>query len=262
LIYSVAKSAYQGTKVLHRDLSTRLLACLRAGINERQYVRMCRLYRRWLNSAQPGEVERLISQCPVELRNNLLVLLRDLLTHFPQVVLGIPCLVQHSWSDSLDGDFSEADSIALPEASSESEDVAPGIEFIGWAMPYSTFTSAGRQPVLDEVMVARGAAVGVIALFKASDENLAYEAGESDDDLQCPISDFWWARLMAGIPGSLLLQTHRLMPYPDAVEVARVMCDAAGLEPFSTERAYFARQLDIEQAKDKARHFNRLQAQF
>jgi hypothetical protein len=257
----VVKSANQGTEVLHRDLSLQLLACLRAGISERQYVRMCRLYRRWLNSAQPGEVERLISQCPVELRNNLLVLLRDLLTHFPQVVLGIPCLIQHSWSDPQDGDFSEADSIALPEASSETKDVASGIEFIGWAMPYSTFTSTGRQPVLDEVMVAPSAAVGVIALFKASDENFAYEEDEGDDDCQCPISDFWWAQLMAAIPGSLLLQTHRLMPYPDAVEIARVMCDAAGLEPLNTERTHFARQLDIEQAKDKARHFNRLQAQ-
>ena len=247
--------------MLHRDLYTQLLACLRAGITEGQYVRMCRLYRRWLNSAQPGDVERLISQCPVELRNNLLVLLRDLLMHFPQVVLGIPCLVQHSWSDPLDSDYFEADSIALPEASSETMDVASGIEFIGWTMPCSTFTSTGRQPVLDEVMVVPGAAVGVIALFKASDENLAYEEGERDGDWQGPISDFWWVRLMAGIPGSLLLQTHRLMPYPDAVEIARVMCDAAGLEPFNTERAHFARQLDIEQAKEKARHFNRLQAQ-
>ncbi|WP_250522815.1 MULTISPECIES: hypothetical protein [unclassified Caballeronia] len=247
----------------HPDLSTQLLVCLREGVNERQYVRMCRLYRRWLYSAEPGDVERLISQCPTELLNNLLVLLRDLLMHFPRAVLGIPCLVQHSWSDTLDGDLFEADNIALPEASSEIKDVAPGIEFIGWAMPGSTFTSTGRQPVLDAVSVVPCAAVGAIALFKATDEYLVYgDSMTSDDDDQglC-ISDFWWARLMAEVPGNLMLQTHRLMPYPEAVEAARIMCDTAGVELFDTDRPNFARQLDIEEAKDKARHFNRLKAQ-
>ncbi|MCG7399696.1 hypothetical protein [Caballeronia zhejiangensis] len=196
---------------------------------------LCRLYRRWLNSAQPGDVEKLIFQCPVELRNNLLVLLRDLLMHFPQAVLGIPCLVQHSWSDMLDCDSFETDNIDLPGASSEVKDVAPGIELIGWARPGSAFTSTGWQRVLDEVTLVPGAAVGAIALFKAMDECLV--SGDStpsdDDDQVLCISDLWWARLMVKVPGNLMLQTHRLLPCPEAVEAARIMCDTAGVEQFN-----------------------------
>lgn len=250
--------------MLHPDLSTQLFACLRAGISERQYVRMCRVYRRWLNVAQPGDVEAHIAQCPAALRNNLLALLRDLLMHFPRAVFGIPCLVQHSWSDPLDGDLSTEGCIALPMATTEAAEPAPGLNLIGWASPGSALTSTGQQPTLDTMALVPGKAAGVIALFKAVDESVVYdEASSQGDDEQWfqPVSDFWWARLMCKIPGNLLLQTHRLMPYPEAVEAARIMCDTAGVEQFNIGRPNFVRQFDIEQAKDRARHFNYLQTQ-
>ncbi|CAG9165217.1 hypothetical protein LMG23992_00361 [Cupriavidus laharis] len=249
--------------MLHPDLSQQLLASLRIGIQERRLAPMCRLYRRWLNSAQPGDVETLISRCPGELRNNLLVLLHDLLMHFPRAVFGVPCLVQHSWSDPLEGDLFAEGIIALPVATSETAEPVPGLEFIGWAKPGSNFTSTGRQPVLDAVSVMPGGVIGVIALFKASDEGLVYDENASltDGEQWLSLPDLWWARLMAQVPGNLLLQTHRLMPYPEAVEAARIMCDAAGVEQFGIGRPNFVRQLEIEQVIDKARHFNHLQAQ-
>lgn len=249
--------------MLHPDLSQQLLASLRIGIQERRFAPMCRLYRRWLHSTQPGDVETLIARCPRELRNNLLVLLRDLLMHFPRAIFGIPCLVQHSWSTPPEDDFFLEESIALPAAGNEVTEPVPGLRFIGWAKPGSPLTSTGWQPALDEVSVMPGKAVGVIALFKASDEGFVYEENASfaDGEQWLRLPDFWWARLMTRIPGNLMLQTHRLMPYPEAVEAARIMCDAAGVEQFGIGRPNFVRQLDIEQVIDKARHFNHLQAQ-
>lgn len=249
--------------MLHPDQSQQLLASLRTGIQKRQYAPLCRLYRRWLNASHPGDVESLISRCPGELRNNLLVLLRDLLMHFPRAVFGIPCLVQHSWSDPPEDDVYLEDDMALPMAGDEVTEPVPGLRFIGWTKPGSAFTSTGWQPALDKVSVMPGKAAGVIALFKASDEGLAYEENESlsDGEQWLRLPDCWWARLMAHVPGNLLLQTHRLMPYPEAVEAARIMCDAAGVEQFGIGRPNFVRQLDIEQVIDKARHFNHLQAQ-
>lgn len=249
--------------MLHPDVSQQLLISLRFGVRERRFAPVCRLYRRWFNSAQPGDVETLISRCPGELRNNLLVLLRDLLMHFPRAVFGMPCLLQHSWWDPVEGAASTECHIALPVATRETSEPVPGLEFIGWAKPSSAFTSTGGQPVLDAIAVMLGRAIGAIALFKATDESLVYSENvtEAEDAPWLSLSDFWWWRLMAGVPGNLLLQSHRLMPYAEAVETARVMCDAAGVEQFSLERPNFVGQLDIEQAREKARHFNHLQAQ-
>ncbi len=249
--------------MLHPDVSQQLLISLRIGVRERRFVPMCRLYRRWFNGAQPGDVETLISRCPGELRNHLLVLLRDLLMQFPRVIFGIPCLVQHRWSDPLDGDLFAQDSIALPEVTGKMAEPLPGLQFIGWAKPGSALTSTGGQPMLDAVSVTPGGSIGAIALLKASDEGLVYRenANSAEDGPWLAVPDIWWGRLMAEVPGSLVLQTHRLMPYPEAVEATRIMCDVAGVERFRLDRPNFVRQLDIEQVREKARHFKLLQAQ-
>lgn len=248
--------------MLHPDVCAQLLASLRLGLRERQFVAMCRFYRWWLNRAQPGEVEALIARCPGELRNHLLVLLRDVLMSFPRAVFGVPCLLQHCWSDDLEAGLFPPDSIALPQATAEVAEPVPGLQFTGWAHPGSALTAKDGRPVLDAVAVQPGRATGVIALFKASDDNLVYneQAGQDEDGPWLSLPDFWWGHLMAGVPGQLLLQTYRLMPYPEAVEAARIMCDAAGVAPFCVERPNFVWQLDIEQVKDRARQFIHLVA--
>lgn len=263
LLFNGENQQQKGHRMLLPDQSQQLLTYLRMGVQKHQYAAMCRLFRRWLNGAQPGDVESLISHCPGDLRNNLLVLLRDLLMHFPRAVFGIPCLVQHSFEEAIEYDLFLEDGITFPVTGNDVMEPVPGLHFIGWAKPSSPFTSTGRQPAMDKVSVAPGKAVGAIALFKASDESLVYNehASMENDPQWLHVSDFWWVRLVGQMPGNLLLQTHRLMPYTEAVEAARIMCDAAGVEPFSVSRPWFVRQLDIEQAKDKARHFNELQAQ-
>ncbi|WP_459199272.1 hypothetical protein ACQVRX_01590 [Ralstonia pseudosolanacearum] len=248
--------------MLHPDVRAQLLASLRLGLRERQLVAMVRLYRWWLNRAQPGEVEALIARCPGELRNHLLALLRDVLTQFPRAVFGVPCLIRHCWADPLEAGLFPPDSIALPQATGATAEPVPGLAFIGWAHPGSALTSKDGCPVLDAVAVQPGRAIGAIALFKASDDNLVYNehACQEEEGPWLSLPDFWWGQLMAGIPGQLLLQTYRLMPYPEAVEAARIMCDAAGVKPFNVKPPNFARQLDIELVKDRARHFIHLQA--
>lgn len=249
--------------MLPLDQSQQLLTYLRMGVQKQQYAAMCRLFRRWLHGAQPGDVESLISRCPGELRNNLLVLLRDLLMHFPRAVFGIPCLVQHSFEEAIEYSLYLEDCIAFPVTGNDVMEPVPGLHFIGWAKPSSPFTSTGRQPAIEKVSVKPGKAVGAIALFKASDESLVYDeyASIESDSQWLQLPDFWWVHLVGQLPGNLLLQTHRLMPYPEAVEAARIMCDTAGVESFKMGRPSFVRQIDIEQAKDKARHFRELQAQ-
>ncbi|NKA35763.1 hypothetical protein GO300_03822 [Ralstonia solanacearum] len=249
--------------MLHPDVSEQLLASLRLGLRERQFVAMYRLYRWWLNRAQPGDVETLMAQCPNALRPHLLVLLRDVLMGFPRAVFGVPCLMQHRWTDVLEAGLLPPDSIALPQATDDVADPVPGLAFMGWAHPASALTSRNGAPALDVVAVQPGRARGAIALFRASDESLVYDE-HADQDEEGPwlsLPDCWWGDLMAGIPGQLLLQTCRLMPYPEAVEAARILCDVAGVASFSVEPPNFVRQLDIEQVKDRARYFNRLQAQ-
>jgi len=250
--------------VLHPDRSQQLLTYLRVGIQKQRYVAMCRLYRRWLNDAQPGDVEALIARCPRELRDHLLVLLHDLLMHFPRAVFGVPCLVQHRFAEAIEYDLYLEDSIPLPLTGEDVTEPVPGLHFIGWAKPESPFTSAGGQPATDAVAVTPGTAVCAIALFKVSDEDLAYdEAPNADTDPQwLELSGFWWARLLGQLPGNLLVHTHRLMPYPEAVEAARIMAQTAGVACDSrASRTWFVRALDIEQAKDRARHFRERQAQ-
>ncbi|MDO3515177.1 hypothetical protein Q3P06_25155 [Ralstonia pseudosolanacearum] len=248
--------------MLHPDVSAHLLMSLRTGLRKRQFVATCRLYRWWLNRAQPGEVEALIARCPGELHNHLRVLLRDVLMHFPRAVFGIPCLMQHRWSDDLEAGLFPPEHIVLPQVTGDTAEPVPGLAFIGWSHPGSPFTSAGGKPILDAVAVQPGRAIGVIALFKASDESLVYDetACLTEEGPWLSLPDFWWGHLMAGIPGQLIMQAYRLMPYPEAVEAARFMCDAAGVMPFNVESPNFVRQLDIEQVKDRGRQFIHLLA--
>lgn len=180
------------------------------------------LVRAWLASAKPGEPEALLADCPTELRGRVALLLRDLLSRYPATLVGAPVLLY--CVPDLDADAHDClppiDQVLpkrrLPFPSRQLSQPCSDLHFLGWlSLDTQLPVELPFQPAQHAVEIPQREPVAAVALFRS-------HPGVFDlDTLSLP--DTWWAEVFLALPGQTRLSARMLLPYPDALEAARVL---------------------------------------
>lgn len=177
------------------------------------------LMRSWLQTAEPGEPEALLAEAPASMRPRLALLLRDLMARYPATILGAPVLLYISESPSGECLPPLADGtryIELPFPTGDSIQPCSDLHFLGWLpadaqlplqLPFRPERHKTKAPL--EQMFA------CVALFRSNPDVFDY------DTLELP--NLWWGELLRPVDGNIQLSARLLLPYPDALEAARVL---------------------------------------
>ena len=172
----------------------------------------------WVSCALPGEVELLLDTCPKALRGHLAVLLCDLLSGWPNGLVGVPVLLWCAHSEDIEPLMRR---VVLPGMEAQCSQAGQGLTFLGWlhkdALLPAVQVQAGR---LAEVEVGVGDAA--VALFRVAD-GVEVEKVEGME-----LRPVWWGELLDGVAGSVYISVGVVQSYPVALEVARAMSLAAG----------------------------------
>lgn len=180
------------------------------------------LVRNWLATAKPGEPEALLARCPTELRGRVALLLRDLLSRYPATLVGAPVLLycvpdsDNESSDCLPPADQALPKLRLPFPSRKLSQPCSDLHFLGW-LSKDALMPIGLpfQPAQHAVEIPQRQPVAAVALFRS-------HPGVFDlDSLTLP--DLWWAEVFMALAGQTRLSARMLLPYPDALEAARVL---------------------------------------
>lgn len=214
------------------------LSSLLTTLNTGQVIKSVELMRAWLADAAPGEPEKLLAECDKAVRPKISLLMRDLLSRFPSTVLGAPVLLYCSdeipdLDECRPSRTQSACSIQLPYPPRENNQPCADLHFIGW-LPLATQLPV-RFPFRPEHHDARlplNKIQAVVALFRSRPEVFDL------DQLELP--NTWWGELFRPINGNVHLSARMLLPYPDALEAARVLHAAARGEPLPTNNGFLS----------------------
>ncbi len=156
----------------------------------------------------------------------LVTLLRDVITDYPRTLIGAPVLLR--WS-------SARDILELPVPDSLDPNPDEGLEFVAW-LPHNAYIPAelpapGDPPTT--VTIATHCIQCAIAVFRA--------AADAPDPADHDIEHAWWATLFSATPlqDTVYLSARMLLPYPDALEAARVLYSTATAGKPPVQRAAF-----------------------
>lgn len=171
----------------------------------------------WLSKAQHGDPERLLSHCAKPLRPKIALLMRDLLSRYPTTIVGCPVLMYPTRSDESTGMVPR-----LPVPAAEVRWPCKDLLFLGWANPDEQLplqtpvrTDKALQLEWDEFSC-------LVALFRANPDVFDL------DSIELP--SMWWGELFLPFPGNIRISARLVLPYPDALEAARVLQAAARQE--------------------------------
>lgn len=171
------------------------------------------LMRKWLDSAAPGEPEKLLEACPAALKGRVVLLMRDLLSRYPATLLGAPVLLMCT-PDSENP--SAANRFLLPHPPAEHKQPCSELHFVGWLAADTPLpVQLPYHPKHHEVYAEMGQVTTAVALFRS-------HPGVFDlDELVLPNS--WWGELFRAVDANIQLSARLLLPYPDALEAAQVL---------------------------------------
>lgn len=171
--------------------------------------------RGWLAIAEPGEPEQLLAEASAAIRPKIALLMRDLLSRYPSTIVGTPMLLfaapdfeatTTTWAPCLKLPF------PAPDASRPCED----LQFLGW-LPAETQLplSLPFHPEQYSHEVPWMKPTSVVALFRS-------HPGLFDlDSIELP--NQWWGALFRSVSANIHLTARLVLPYPDALEAARVL---------------------------------------
>lgn len=171
--------------------------------------------RYWLSNAEPGEPELLLDETSTTMRPKMALLMRDLLSRYPTTILGVPMLLQAA-PDFEDTAHTWAPALVLPTPEPGEERPCEQLEFVGW------LTADSKLPLelpfdqeRKDISVAWMTPTSVVALFRSSPTVF------DQDTIELP--DQWWGTLFRKVSANLHLTARMVLPYPDALEAARVL---------------------------------------
>lgn len=186
------------------------------------------LMRDWLSTCQPGEPGKLLQASTPQMRPNVTVLMSDLMSGYPDRLLGCPLLIYGSRGENSDS-LVPARSMALPFPDPKNVKPRSDLHFIGW-LPCDTEIPVRLpfQPVQYGATVDWCTPTGFIALFRAHPDVLDL------DEIVVPSE--WWVETFihhtfSDLVGNVRIEGDRLLNYPDAIEVAATMQDGARSNP-------------------------------
>lgn len=179
------------------EISTRLRKC--------DMIPVIEWARVWTQTATYADITRLVKSMPPLDRDRLVLILRDVLTHYPETTHGLPVLFQYQDAQSL--------SLLLPLPEYAPPD--PSITKMAWVSLNTLREGRFGQPTQNLRIPTDGMHCAVL---------LTTTAGPAMPTL----TDEWWAELMETAPGACLRMSSRICaPWPDAVEAAAAMLSAA-----------------------------------
>lgn len=172
------------------------------------------LVQSWLAVAGPYDVESLLDAMRPDIQPKLALLLRDLISSYPTMLVGCPVLLYIKPEDA------QSVSVTLPGPRETLAQPNTQMSFVGWlgidhlsSTPIKLKSTRGQMDVpTNQVQVA-------IAIFETQ-ENFF-------DQKEFDIPFFWWANLFQPIDGLVRVSARMAMPYPDAYEAARIMLCSA-----------------------------------
>jgi|GEM_PF-3185538 len=192
--------------------------------------------RNWLMKAAPGEPQALLCETfEASLRPRLILLMRDLLSHYPYTILGAPVLLL-AQPDSA-ACRRQMTQLSLPFPTPDTAQPCADLHFLGW-LPMAALLPVALpfRPEHHSVVVPWFRPTAVIAMFRSQPSVFDI------DNIELPSQ--WWGELFRPTAGNIRLTSHVLMPYPDALEAARVLHAAANAEalpeqgPFLSDAAW------------------------
>lgn len=157
----------------------------------------------------------------------MVALIRDVLCGYPTPRMGLPLLIQ--W----DSDDPDRDKTPIPLPLEI--DPLPNMIFQSWARPSDDLTATRLQKNQQPWLISATPSV-VVALF---DYNAA--PGEDPFPIRKPLPRWWWESL-ADLGGTLTTSARTLLPYPDALEAARVCHSVLALQN-PPERLFLSEEL-------------------
>ncbi|WP_126223531.1 hypothetical protein [Burkholderia ambifaria] len=204
-------------------------SALEAALVSGNVARGIELLRDWLVTAQEGEPETLLRDTPPGVRPKLALLMRDLLARYPATLVGAPVLM-FAQPDS-EAAQQQLSHVTLPFPTREAAQPCADLHFLGW-LPVDTALPVPQpfRPERYRITVPWFKPSAAIAVFRS-------HPGVFDlDTIELP--NMWWAELFRPVSGSIRLSSRMLLPYPDALEAARVMLASANAET-PPERGFF-----------------------
>ncbi|MCU4119745.1 hypothetical protein [Variovorax sp. N23] len=192
-------------------------------LKDGKFERAIDLARNWLEYAQAGEPQKLLSACSPRMRPHLALLMRDLIAGYPEMLIGCPVLIYAT--PELELDSPTPPYLALPCPEVTTAQPCANVQFLGW-LP-ATARAPLPQPLQLEsfdAAISWSVPTAAVALFRAGAEAIA-----SGVDLPAT----WWGQLFAATGGNVFLTGRLLLPYPDALEAAGTLQATArpGSEP-------------------------------
>lgn len=183
--------------------------------------------RNWLTVAEPGEPEQLLDETDPAVRPKAALLMRDLLSRYPATIIGVPMLLQAA-PDFEDTTSSWATGLALPIPEAGETRPCEELEFLGWLpadsqLPLEMPFDADRYPK----QVPWMSPVGLVVLFRSKPDLF------DQDKIELP--DQWWCKLFRRVSANIHLTARMALPYPDALEAARVQQAFARGEPLPSK---------------------------
>jgi hypothetical protein len=190
------------------------------------YAKVITLMLDWLCGCQPGDPGRLLDVCSPKLRSSVELLLRDLLTNYPKILLGCP-LMLYAIQDN--DNVVSASGLGLPFPRPRHACPCEGLWFVGWLrseLKPPIYLPVSMEPRHNTLIWNN--ATSFVALFCASEDLL--------DTEQMQIPAEWWGDLfMKGLNaqpvGNVRIEGDLLLSYPDALEVAVAQQAGARGEP-------------------------------
>lgn len=178
------------------------------------------LMRRWLSTCEPGEPEQLLQNSSPQMRPNVTLLMRDLLSRYPNTLVGCPLLVYCLPGRNLDSLVS-TQGMALPLPRPNNSKPCSDVQFIGW-LPCDTQlpVSLPFQSERYETGMMWRTPTAVVALFRT-------HLGVLDLN-EIVVPPMWWGEVFVQHNRSRQVANFRiegdvLLDYPSAIEVARAM---------------------------------------
>lgn len=184
--------------------------------------RSIELLRNWLTTAKTGEPEALLLEMRPPLRAKVALVMRDLLSCYPATILGAPVLLLAS-PDS-DSCRQPMPQLTLPFPEADTAQPCAELRFLGW-LPTDTLLPVALPFRAEQHAVAAPwfRPTAAVAAFRGHADVFDFDA------LALPNS--WWVDLFRTTAGNIRLASRVLLPYPDALEAARVLKAAANAEP-------------------------------
>lgn len=170
--------------------------------------------RNWLNQAEPGEPEKMLSAAMDSMRPRLALLMRDLLSRYPTTLVGVPMLI-YAMPD-FEGPGVCGAKMSLPFPDPEHAQPCEDLHFLGW-LPCTTPLPLALpfHPERHATQVPWSQPTSLIALFRGSPDIFDL------DQVELPNS--WWGYLFRSAAANIHLSARMVLPYPDALEAARTM---------------------------------------